>query len=366
MHLFVLAWDVDRPGHPDPAVLALARALGDLGVDCEVLTLGAGPTSTRRLDGVDVTWVAEAPPVLPSPPAYDLSRVLAAASRVSAVAERRCQQRSPSAVLAVGWQAAWTATTLRASRQLPIVAMLDSIAPGRADGELDDAGRLVAQVEWWLTYEARRVVVPTPRLRKDLGRAYRLPPAKVDVVAPGADLVPPVEGLGTAVVGDGAVARAVRGALGARPVGRAGIVVVLDDAAVREVVDAMAAGAVVVVPDDGPLRELVHAGRTGIRVPRERDAVVAAVRALQTAPGRRQRLGDRARERVATTHRWEDVASRVVDVVRRAEAEEHELTAGAAEERPLRSILLRSPFLRPVADGGATRPNAGHDAGGHG
>lgn len=186
MHLLALAWDVDRPGWLDPAAHALARALDRAGASCELVALGTGPTCTRRVDGVDVTWVAEAPPVLPATPDYDVARVLAAATRASGAAERRCQRVSPDVVLAMGWQTAWTATTLRASRGLPIVASLDSTAPGRARGGLDETGRLAAQIEWWLTYEARRVVASSVQVRRQLRDAFRLPATKIDVIPPGA------------------------------------------------------------------------------------------------------------------------------------------------------------------------------------
>ena len=186
MHVIVLAWDVERPDRLDPGVLGLARALTDRGVTCEVIGLASGAAQTRTVDGVEVTWASEAPPVLPDTAAYDLARVLAAATRVSAVAEQRCQHHVPDAVLAVGWQTVWTASTLRASRSLPLVALLDSTAPGRASGDLDDAGRLEAQVEWWLTYEARRVVASSQRVARDLRQSYRLPDDKVAVLPFGA------------------------------------------------------------------------------------------------------------------------------------------------------------------------------------
>ena len=183
MHVIALSWDVERPDRLDPDVLGMARALTARGVTCEVVGLGGGAAHTGTVDGVEVTWASEAPPVLPDTAAYDLARVLAAATRVSAVAEQRCRRQAPDAVLAVGWQTVWTASTLRASRSIPVVAVLDSTAPGRAGGDLDDAGRLEAQVEWWLTYEARRVVAPSQRVARDLRKSYRLPHDKVAVLS---------------------------------------------------------------------------------------------------------------------------------------------------------------------------------------
>lgn len=358
MHLLALSWDVDRPGWLDPAVLARARALTGLGATCEVVALGTGPTSTRTLDGVTVTWVGEAPPVLPPEPEYDVARVLAVATRASAAAERRARTTRPDAVIAIGWQTAWTATTLRSTRSTPLVALLDSTAPGRAGGELDAAGRHAAQVEWWLTYEARRVVAPTERVARDLRRAYRLPVAEVEVVRPAAVLPePPPDRTGVVVLGPDPFVRAVRRAVAPTPcrtdresVDGAAVVVVLDDD-VDAVVRALAAGSAVVVTDDGPLRELVHARRSGVRVPDDVAAVVEAVRGLLDDPRRRVRLGRAARERVAERHDPHVTAGRLLAVVEAAvEDEAALLDATTPGDPPLRPLLLRSPMLGLVGD----------------
>lgn len=377
MHLIALAWDVDRPGWLDPSVHALAAALGRRGASCEVVTLGSGPTSTRRVDGVDVTWVAEAPPVMPATDDYDVARALAAATRASGAAESRCQRRVPDAALAMGWQTAYTATTLRASRGVPIVAHLGSIAPGRAHGDLDATGRVAAQIEWWLTYEARRVVVSSVHLRGEVQSAFRLPVAKVDVIRAGVDL-PPVaardrEQPDVTVVAATSITRSLRRrlrgvAVSVDPadVDRAPVVVVLDERRSDLVLHAMAAGAALVVPDHGPLRELVHAGRSGVPVAPEPAEVADAVRRLRADGNRRARLGRRARQRVAAVHDWAAVADRHLAVVQRAVEEEAELQQSTRARRPLRPQLLQSPLLGLVGDAADPPTNGPHASGGHG
>lgn len=378
MHLITLAWDVDRPGWLDPSAHGLARAVNRAGASCELVTLGTGPTSTRRVDGVDVTWVAEAPPVLPATPDYDVAHVLAAATRVSGAAERRCQRALPDAVLAVGWQTAYTATTLRSSRGIPIVALLDSTAPGRARDGMDDTGRLAAQIEWWLTYEARRVVAASVQVRRELRDAFRLPAGKIDVIPPGVQV--PVagstgsetaQGPDVVVVGPPSVTRAVRRRVAGRhvsvdpdDVGRAAVAVVMDDGATGLVLRAMAAGVAVVVPEDGPLRGLVHARRSGLRAARRPQEVADAVAGLLQDTPRRARLGQRARERVVARHDWGAIAQRHLAVAARAVDEE--ATLGPVGPRPLRPQLLRSPLLGLVDETGPPPTNGPHRAEGHG
>ncbi len=379
MHLIALAWDVDRPGWLDPSAHALARAVNRAGASCELVTLGTGPTSTRRVDGVDVTWVAEAPPVLPPTPEYDVARVLAAATRVSGAAERRCQRALPDVVLAVGWQTAYTATTLRSSRGIPIVAVLDSTAPGRARDGLDDTGRLAAQIEWWLTYEARRVVAASVHVRRELRDAFRLPAGKIDVIPPGVQVpVPDPTGPRSdqepdvVVVAPPPVTRAVRRRLPRRrvsvepaDVGHAAVAVVMDEGATGLVLQAMAAGVAVIVPDDGPLRGLVHARRSGVRVAHRPSEVADTVAGLLRDAPRRARLGRQARDRVVARHDWATIAQRHLAVAARAVDEEATLGA-MGSPRPLRPQLLRSPLLGLVDEPGTPPTNGPHRAEGHG
>ncbi len=182
MRVLLLTWDVTRPGSADADALALAGQLAGAGADVEVLLAGAvGPTSTIEQDGLLLTWVGEAAPVIPLEDI--VSRVLAFSVPAHAAAVRRAAQQPVDVVLAVGWQTAYVAAHLRESLDLPVVATLASTEVGRVGGDLEDpTSLLVHQVEWWLTYEARRVIAGTRATRREVQVAFHLPGTKVDVI----------------------------------------------------------------------------------------------------------------------------------------------------------------------------------------
>ena len=374
MRILLLAWDVARPGFLDPAVQDLATALAGAGAEVHVVASGSGPTATRRIGDVGVTWVAEAPPVLPDERTYDLSRVIAFASRADAVVGRFTRSHDVDVLIARGWQTTYTAANLRSLRGVPIVALVDDLEFDRHGGALpDDHAKLVHQVEWWLTFEARRVVASTEHVRRGLLRAFRLPPEKVDVlphgVTPPAVATAPRPGVGiVAPAGSrAAVQAATRLGRSGLPVALAGpprprarnvvtataeeataraVVVVLDDQADAVALAALVRGRAVVVPMSGRLRELVHARRTGMRVdPEDPEAIISVVRLLHDDERLCQRMGERGASEVRLRRSWPGIAADVLDVCRRAISEEAELTGHEPAERHLRPVLLRSPLL---------------------
>lgn len=371
MRVLALSWDAASPGHLDGYALRLAQALNDGGADVALVAAATGPTSTQELGGVAVTWVAEAPPVLPADPDYDLSRVLALSSRTFAAAERIQRDDPADVVLALGWQTAYAAANLHATHGVPVVAALRTTEIGRGGGSLGaDHARLVHQVEWWLTDEARRVVTDSRSVRHELAHAFRLPPAKLEVVpagidiperpgsaSPGVHLVAPPSGpraaattaaaralasLGLPVWLDQSARHPPASAKLARPC----VVVVTDDCRADTALEAMAHGRAVVVADRGPLRELVQARRSGLRVgPDDPVAITAVVRSLVTDRVGRARLGRGAVDRVRQRHDWSEVARAFLDISDRAITEERLLRDQQRERRPLRPVLLRSPIL---------------------
>jgi glycogen(starch) synthase len=87
------------------------------------------------------------------------------------------------------WLVAHAATTLKHHLGVPLVATLHATEAGRHQGWLPGPlNRSIHSVEWWLTYEARRVVACSAYMRWEVTRLFDLPPDKVDVVPNGVDL----------------------------------------------------------------------------------------------------------------------------------------------------------------------------------
>jgi glycogen(starch) synthase len=72
---------------------------------------------------------------------------------------------------------------------LPLVATMHATEAGRHQGWLPgDLSKAIHTTEWWLTFEARRVITCSSHMRWEVTRLFDLPPASVDVVANGIDL----------------------------------------------------------------------------------------------------------------------------------------------------------------------------------
>jgi glycogen synthase len=408
MRILMLSWaypPVDVDGHGDHAHV-LARDLVAAGHEVHVVTRwhGEGPEPTgERLDGVHVVRVAEAPPVIPM-----TDRVPAALSfnsRAQAAGTKLVRRVGADVLHVHDRLAAYAATGLREAYGLPIVATVHAPEVALHPGLPDDVSKLVHQVEWWLTYEARRVISCSTTVHDQLRDHFRLPVDKLDVIpaapttapaAPDPALRRTVSGPRTKVVllagrvdergldaalaalpavrdeagptrlvvaargvGPDAVRRRARDAglrhhvvsvepprgVGlARLVAVADATVVLgdDDPCGSTVVTAMAAGSAVVVGPDAGLAELV--ARAGIALPRVTPAALrTALRRAVADPARHARLGEAARARAAARHDGPTVAAATAAVYERAIAEEREL-AGATRP-PLRPILRSAPIL---------------------
>ncbi|MBW3662875.1 MAG: glycosyltransferase [Actinobacteria bacterium] len=187
MRILSLAWNAatDAAGTIDADALDLAQTLARRGNDVHLLAAGGdAPTHSEDVGGIDVHWVGEAPPVIADGDDALVPRVLALNTRAFAAAATLLRDVQVDVLLAQGWQTTYAAIHLRQSYELALLAVLDGTTHGCAGGDLSGDALLVHQIEWWLTYEARRVVAASRQGAEELRGAFQLPPGKVEVIAP--------------------------------------------------------------------------------------------------------------------------------------------------------------------------------------
>jgi glycogen(starch) synthase len=98
------------------------------------------------------------------------------------------EQVDPEVVHAHDWLVAHAATTLKHHLGVPLVATVHATEAGRHQGWLPGSlNRSIHTVEWWLTYEARRVVTCSEYMRWEVTRLFDLPPDKVTPIPNGVD-----------------------------------------------------------------------------------------------------------------------------------------------------------------------------------
>jgi glycogen(starch) synthase len=104
---------------------------------------------------------------------------------------RVARDASFDVVHAHDWVVAHAAVMVKDGAGLPLVATMHATEAGRHQGWLpSETSKAIHTVEWWLTYESRRVVTCSEHMRWEVTRLFNLPPNKVDVVANGIDVTP--------------------------------------------------------------------------------------------------------------------------------------------------------------------------------
>jgi len=94
----------------------------------------------------------------------------------------------PDVVHGHDWLVAHTGATLKEAWSVPLVATVHATEAGRHQGWLPaPLNQAINSLEWWLTYQARRVITCSQAMRWEVTRLFELPAAKVDVIPNGVD-----------------------------------------------------------------------------------------------------------------------------------------------------------------------------------
>jgi glycogen(starch) synthase len=389
-------------------VHALSEALVAAGHDVTVITQTGGdpqvPLDEVTRAGVRVVRVPEDPPLVPMSDL--LGWVMAFNHALSRAALRVAHESDYDVVHAHDWLVAHAAATVKETLGLPLVATMHATEAGRHQGWLPSPlSKAIHSVEWWLTFEARRVITCSSYMRWEVTRLFDLPPDKVDVVPNGVIEVPSrrrapatptvvyagrleyekgvqtllravprlkrrhpglrvvVAGTGTYETGLKELAKDLRLGRSVELIGhidRQALATLFAQASAVVVpsiyepfgmvaLEAAVAGAPIVVSDTGGLRELVDHGVDGLRVPTEdAPALADAVTTLVKDQVLASRLARAAKERARREHGWDAIAARTLDTYTRAEREERALQAqlaGRPVSRPSLRMVVRDGNL---------------------
>jgi len=106
----------------------------------------------------------------------------------------------PDVVHAHDWLVAFAARAVKHACRVPLVATIHATEAGRHNGIHDPWQRYISEVEWWLTYEAWRVICCSDYMESELAGQFQLPTDKIRVIPNGID---PRDVDATAAGGDG-------------------------------------------------------------------------------------------------------------------------------------------------------------------
>jgi glycogen(starch) synthase len=171
-------------------VHALAEAQAAAGHDVVVVTQHPGDADVpldEVVNGVRVVRVPHDPPAIPMSDL--LAWTMALNHALARAALRVGHTWAPDVVHGHDWLVAHAGAALREEFGVPLVATVHATEAGRHQGWLpDDFSRAVHTVEWWLTFESRRVITCSQHMRWEVSRLFELPGDKVDVIPNGIDL----------------------------------------------------------------------------------------------------------------------------------------------------------------------------------
>jgi glycogen(starch) synthase len=188
MRVLMLSWEFPPlvVGGIATHVDGLARALHRTGHDVVVMT--RAEPSRPDDEVVDGVRVLRAHVDLPWLPDDFLTGNTASANHHLVQLAARLGDWRPDVVHAHDWLVAWAADTLRAVLGAPLMATIHATERGRHGGHVPiGTPAAVNSVEWWLTYQAQRIIVCSQFMRREVIDGFELPSDKVELVPNGID-----------------------------------------------------------------------------------------------------------------------------------------------------------------------------------
>lgn len=125
------------------------------------------------------------------PPIVESGSLFATAWQTNLALEEHAsmlQKRRPFDIIhAHDWLVGFAACSLKRLYKIPLLATIHATERGRAYGLHNDLQRAINDVEWWLTYEAWRVICASEFMAQEVKAFFNVPSDKVDVVPNGVD-----------------------------------------------------------------------------------------------------------------------------------------------------------------------------------
>jgi len=190
MRIVMLSWEYPPRivGGISPHVFELSQQLAAKGIEVHVITKETplAPDEEVQASGVHVHRVhlSEAP--------NDFVHEIQLLNRATDLRARELledwrEEGRPTIFHAHDWLSLDSARELKYEYKLPMIATVHATEEGRNRGIHNEMQRYIHEQEYWLTYEAWRVIVCSEYMRGEVGRSFDCPANKVDVIYNGVD-----------------------------------------------------------------------------------------------------------------------------------------------------------------------------------
>ena len=188
MKVLMLSWEYPPKsvGGLAQHVYDLTNALAELGMEVHLITSGGyGAPSFEQVNGVKVYRVE---PYRVSSPDF----VTWVAQFNVALLEKAIPilaENSDFHILhAHDWLVAYAARAVKHAGRLPLIATIHATEYGRNYGLHNDTQRHISDIEWWLTYEAWRVICCSHYMEGEVRHVFQLPQDKIVVIPNGVNI----------------------------------------------------------------------------------------------------------------------------------------------------------------------------------
>lgn len=190
LRVVMLSWEYPPRivGGISPHVFDLSLELVKLGIEVHVVTKATpnAPDEEVEPSGVHVHRVH-----LNGTPDNFVHEIqllnIAIDRRVRSLLEDWRPGGQPTIFHAHDWLALDSARELKYEYQLPIVATIHATEQGRNGGLFTDLQRYIHEQEYWLTYEAWRIIVCSHFMKGEVERSFAVPGDKIDVIFNGVE-----------------------------------------------------------------------------------------------------------------------------------------------------------------------------------
>lgn len=189
MRVLMLSWEYppNLVGGLGSHVAALAPALAAQGVDLTIITpRWKGGERVERINEHAVVYRVD-------PPVESPGNLYADAQQTNInlelfVLELWERNGAYDLIHAHDWLVAPVAMALKQLYRVPLVATMHATERGRSRGQLEgDMSTAINGVEWWLTYEAWRVIAASHFMANEVRNYFELPLDKISIIPNGVD-----------------------------------------------------------------------------------------------------------------------------------------------------------------------------------
>lgn len=188
MKIMMLSWEYPPKsvGGLAQHVYDLSTALADGGQEIDLITVGDHELpSFERVNGVQVHRVApynlNAPHFIPWIIQLNISMLEKAVSLFDS-------EGYYDIIHAHDWLVAYTGRALKHIHKIPLAATIHATEYGRNRGLHNQDQNYISDVEWWLTFEAWKVICCSNYMKNELKNIFGLPEDKIRVIFNGVDM----------------------------------------------------------------------------------------------------------------------------------------------------------------------------------